>query len=43
VPTWMPVSDEDQRLSEYATKVMALSKDIENTVARYREADANPS
>jgi acyl-CoA hydrolase len=43
VPTWMPVSDEDHRLSEYATKVMALSKDIENTVARYREADANPS
>lgn len=40
VPTWKPVSDEDRRLSEYATKVMALSKDIENAVARYREADA---
>ena len=40
VPIWTPVSDEDQRLSEYATKVMALSKDIEQTVARYREADA---
>lgn len=43
VPTWAPVSDEDQRLSEYATRVMALSKDIENTVARYRSADATPA
>ena len=43
VPTWTPVSVEDQRLSEYATKVMALSKDIENTVSRYREADAQPT
>lgn len=40
VPTWTPVSEEDERLSEYATKVMALSKDIEQTVARYRDADA---
>ena len=38
VPAWTPVSDEDKRLSEYATQVMALSKDIEQTVARYREA-----
>lgn len=43
VPVWTPVSDEDQRLSEYATKVMALSKDIEQTVARYRQADAHAS
>lgn len=43
VPTWTPVNDEDRRLSEYATKVMALSKDIEQTVARYREADAQGS
>lgn len=43
VPTWVPVSGEDARLSEYATKVMALSKDIERTIARYREADAIPS
>ncbi len=42
VPTWTPASDEDRRLSEYATKVMALSKDIEKTVARYRQADAHP-
>ncbi len=40
VPTWVPASDEDERLAEYATKVMALSKDIEQTVARYREAEA---
>jgi acyl-CoA hydrolase len=38
VPGWMPRDDEDRRLSEYAVKVMALSKDIESTVARYREA-----
>ncbi|MEO6103544.1 MAG: acyl-CoA thioesterase [Pseudoxanthomonas sp.] len=43
VPTWTPVSEEDERLSEYATKVMALSKDIEQTVARYREADSHAS
>ena len=38
VPAWKPRSDEDRRLSEYAVKVMALSKNIEQTVARYREA-----
>jgi acyl-CoA hydrolase len=37
VPPWVPVSDDDRRLSEYATQVMALSKGIEQTVARYRE------
>ncbi len=40
VPTWVPQDDEDRRLAEYATKVMALSKGIEETVARYREAGA---
>ena len=40
VPAWVPVGEEDKRLSEYATQVMALSKGIEQTVARYREADA---
>jgi len=39
VPSWAPESSEDQRLAEYARKVMALSKDIEQTIARYREAD----
>ena len=41
VPTWTPVSEEDKRLSEYATQVMALSKGIEQTVARYRDADTS--
>lgn len=40
VPPWAPQDDEDRRLAEYAQKVMALSRDIEQTVARYREADA---
>ena len=38
VPSWTPASDEDKRLSEYAMKVMELSKGIESTVARYRDA-----
>ena len=40
VPAWTPQDDEDRRLAEYATQVMALSKGIEDTVARYRPADA---
>jgi len=39
VPPWTPATEEDRRLGEYATQVMALSKGIEQTVARYREAD----
>lgn len=38
VPPWQPQGEEDRRLAEYALQVMALSKDIEQTVARYREA-----
>jgi acyl-CoA hydrolase len=38
VPAWVPQTDDDRRLAEYATKVMALSKGIEQTVARYRDA-----
>lgn len=38
VPSWRPQDDEDRRLSEYAMQVMALGKDIESTVARYRDA-----
>ncbi len=38
VPEWKPATPEDRRLSEYATQVMALSKGIEQTVARYRDA-----
>lgn len=37
VPAWAPQKDEDKRLAEYAQKVMALSKGIEETVARYRD------
>jgi acyl-CoA hydrolase len=40
VPAWTPRSDDDRRLAEYAIQVMALSKGIEQTVARYRDADA---
>ncbi|MEJ7746265.1 MAG: acyl-CoA thioesterase [Luteimonas sp.] len=36
VPAWTPQNDEDKRLAEYAQQVMALSKGIEETVARYR-------
>jgi len=39
VPAWLPSSDEDRRLAAYASDVMALSKDIEQTIARYRAAD----
>lgn len=38
VPTWRPVSDEDKRLADYADKVMALSKGIEETVMGYYTA-----
>ena len=40
VPAWTPQTDDDRRVSEYATQVMALSKGIEQTVARYREAES---
>lgn len=37
VPSWVPACDEDRRLSEYATRVMELSKGIEQTIERYRQ------
>jgi acyl-CoA hydrolase len=40
VPSWTPASDEDKRLNEYAERVMALSKGIEETVARYAPTKA---
>jgi acyl-CoA hydrolase len=40
VPPWQPESEEDHHLAEYALKVMALSKGIEETIKHYREADA---
>ena len=39
VPSWTPTSDEDRELSEYATQVMALSKGIEEAVARFGAAE----
>jgi hypothetical protein len=33
------VTDEDRRMGDYATQVMGLGKGIEQTIARYREAD----
>jgi acyl-CoA hydrolase len=39
VPPWKPRSGDDKRLAEYATQVMALSKGIEQTVARYRDPE----
>ena len=38
VPPWRPEDPDDRRLAEYALKVMALSKDIEQAVASLREA-----
>jgi len=35
VPAWQPRDQHDRRLAEYATKVMDLSKGIEQTVALY--------
>ena len=40
VPPLKQETEEDQRLAGYALKVMELSKGIEQTVERYREADA---
>ncbi len=41
VPQLTQESDEDRRLAEYALKVMDLSKDIEHTIARYRDAETD--
>ena len=38
VPPWRPEDPDDRRLADYALKVMALSKDIEQAVASLREA-----
>lgn len=38
VPSWQPQGEEDRRLAEYALQVMALSKGVEQAVARYRQA-----
>ncbi len=40
VPPWSPDNADDRRLTEYALQVMALSKDIEDAVMRFRQPDA---
>jgi len=36
VPCWRPTEASDQRLAEYALKVMELSRGIEDTIAQYQ-------
>jgi len=38
VSPWVPASEQDRHLSEYAEKVMALTKGIEEKLARYAPA-----
>lgn len=38
VPAWKPETEDDRLLAEYATKVMELSKGIEQTFVHYEEA-----
>ena len=38
VPPWVPQDEEDRLLAQYAMQVMALGKDVEQAVARYRQA-----
>ncbi len=40
VAPWHPATDDDRRMAEYATKVMELSKGIEDTIAHYQEPEA---
>ncbi len=39
VPVWQPQDEADRRMSEYATKVMELSKGIEQTIAHYQDGE----
>ncbi len=43
VPKWEPISDDDKALAAYAQKLMELDKNIEQEIARYREAAHIPS
>lgn len=40
VPAWVPETDDDRRLSEYAEQAMALSRGIEDVVQRLGDAAA---
>ena len=40
VPPWQPQSEEDRRLTEYAQRMMELSKAMENAVAEFKGASS---
>ena len=43
VPPWTPETDQQRRISDYADKVMGLSKGIEDTMSQVqRDTDASP-
>ena len=42
VPKWQPQTEDDKSLAEYAQRLMALDKEIEQEIARYREAAMAP-
>ncbi len=42
VASWQPATEDDRRMAEYATKVMELSKGIEDTIAHYQEPESQP-
>ena len=41
VPPWIPQSEKDKHLAEYALKVIEISRGIEETVVRYHQTDDN--
>lgn len=43
VPKWEPRSDDDKALAAYARKLMELDRNIEQEIARYREAAHLPT
>ena len=42
VPTWIPVSDEDRRLADFAARLQELSQAMEAEVSRFRAEPALP-
>ena len=43
VPKWRPASEDDKALAAYAQKLMELDKNIEQEIARYRDAAHLPA
>jgi acyl-CoA hydrolase len=43
VPKWLPASEDDKALAAYAQKLMELDKNIEQEIARYRDAAHLPA